>query len=174
MSATLLVNLPTSSLAAPKFIDSSMTEPSNDGSLAYSLFQISKAAEKSSPFIGHGTGSTKTMFAQNTGMEPTAPGVATNPHNQVLAIAIPLGLTGVVLLLAMWVAHLRMFMIPGHAAWIGVSVVTQNIVASLFNSRLFNFAQGWLYVFGVGIAGGILLRKQNPKQAATTARVMSH
>ena len=33
-------------------------------------------------------------------------------------------------------------------------IVVQNIVSSLFNSHLFDFSQGWLYVFGVGAAGG--------------------
>jgi O-antigen ligase len=115
------------------------------------------------PFIGHGTGSTKALFAQIAGTDPMTPGAATNPHNQVLAVAIPLGLVGVVLLLAIWVAHFLMFIVPGHAAWIGLSVVTQNIVGSLFNSHLLDFAQGWLYVFGVGIAGGIILRTQECK-----------
>jgi len=112
------------------------------------------------PLLGHGTGSTQALFAQSAATDPTAPAGATNPHNQVLATAIPLGLAGVVLLLAMWIAHFRMFLLPGHAAWIGVSVVAQNFVGSVFNSHLFDFTQGWLYVFGVGIAGGIMLRKR--------------
>jgi O-antigen ligase len=111
------------------------------------------------PLLGHGTGSAQAMLAQSAAADPTAPTGATNPHNQVLATAIPLGLSGVALLLAMWIAHFRMFLLPGPAAWIGVSVVAQNFVGSLFNSHLFDFTQGWLYVFGVGIAGGIVLRK---------------
>src|SRR6266849_9647374 len=111
------------------------------------------------PLFGHGTGSTQVMLAQSAVADPTAPTGATNLHNQVLATAIPLGLFGVALLLAMWIAHFRMFLLPGHAAWIGISVVAQNFVGSLFNSHLFDFAQGWLYVFGVGIAGGAMLRK---------------
>jgi len=112
------------------------------------------------PLLGHGTGSTQAMLAQSAAADPTAPAGASNPHNQVLATAIPLGLFGVALLLAMWIAHLRMFLLSGHAAWIGASVVAQNFVGSLFNSHLFDFTQGWLYVFGVGIAGGIMLRKR--------------
>jgi O-antigen ligase len=115
---------------------------------------------RDAPLLGHGTGSTQAMLAQSAAADPTAPTDATNPHNQVLATAIPLGLFGVALLLAMWIAHFRMFLFPGPAAWIGVSVVAQNFVGSLFNSHLFDFTQGWLYVFGVGIAGGIGLRKR--------------
>ncbi|MGA7682692.1 MAG: ligase, partial [Pseudolabrys sp.] len=40
--------------------------------------------------------------------------------------------------------------------WIGLVIVVQNIVGSLFNSHLFDFVQGWVYVVGVGVAGGIM------------------
>ena len=66
-------------------------------------------------------------------------------------------LLGAVLLYAMWGAHLYLFRGPGLAAWIGLVVAVQNIVSSLFNSHLFDFTQGWIYVFGVGVAGGTVL-----------------
>ena len=37
-------------------------------------------------------------------------------------------------------------------------LVTQNVVSSLFNSHLFDFHEGWMYVIGVGVAGGIALK----------------
>src|SRR5262249_57558395 len=43
------------------------------------------------------------------------------------------------------------------AAWFGLLVVSCNVVSSLFNSHLFDFGQGWLYVLGVGITGGTVL-----------------
>ena len=49
----------------------------------------------------------------------------------------------------------------GLAAWIGTVVVVQNVVSSLFNSHLFDFTAGWLYVFGVGVAGGMVLRQRD-------------
>ena len=124
------------------------------------FWKMSVKIVRDAPLFGHGTGSTQAMLAQSAAADPTAPADATNPHNQVLATAIPLGLFGVGLLLAMWIAHFRMFLLPGPAAWIGISVVAQNFVGSLFNSHLFDFTQGWLYVLGVGIAGGIVLRKR--------------
>jgi O-antigen ligase len=124
------------------------------------FWKMSVKIVRDAPIFGHGTGSTQAMLAQSAAADPTAPTDATNPHNQVLATAIPLGLFGVALLLAMWIAHFRMFLLPGPAAWIGISVVAQNFVGSLFNSHLFDFTQGWLYVLGVGIAGGIMLRKR--------------
>ena len=123
------------------------------------FWKMSVRIVRDAPLLGHGTGSTQAMLAQSAAADPTAPTGATNPHNQVLATAIPLGLFGVALLVAMWIAHFRMFLLPGHAAWIGISVVAQNFIGSVFNSHLFDFTQGWLYVFGVGIAGGIMLRK---------------
>jgi len=123
------------------------------------FWKMSAKVVGDAPLLGHGTGSIQAMLAQRAAADPAAPTGATNPHNQILATAIPLGLFGVALLLAMWIAHFRMFLLPGPAAWIGISVVGQNFVGSLFNSHLFDFTQGWLYVFGVGIAGGIMLRK---------------
>jgi hypothetical protein len=51
-----------------------------------------------------------------------------------------------------------MFRGSGLAEWIGLIVVVQNIVGSLFNSHLFDFTQGWFYVFGVGVAAGVVRR----------------
>jgi O-antigen ligase len=57
----------------------------------------------------------------------------------------------------MWFVHLRLFRGESLAAWIGLLVVVQNIFTSLLNSHLFDFNEGWLYVLGVGIAGGMTL-----------------
>jgi hypothetical protein len=81
-----------------------------------------------------------------------------NPHNQLFAVAIEIGLIGAALLVAMWMAHLRLFAASGLATGIGLVVVVQNIVSSLFNSHLFDFTEGWTYVWGVGVIGGMILR----------------
>ena len=67
------------------------------------------------------------------------------------------GALGVVMLYALWFVHLRLFRGEGLAAWIGLLVVVQNVFTSLLNSHLFDFNEGWLYVLGVGIAGGMTL-----------------
>jgi O-antigen ligase len=111
------------------------------------------------PVIGHGTGTIRELFRRAaTGESGASALVAANPHNQTLAVAIQLGLVGTIVLYAMWIAHLLLFRGEGCAAWIGLAVVVQNMVGSLFNSHLFDFTQGWGYVVGVGIAGGIILR----------------
>jgi hypothetical protein len=71
---------------------------------------------------------------------------------------IELGLIGAFALIAMWLAHLALFRNGILLAWFGLLVVTYNIVSSLFNSHLFDFTQGWLYVFCVGLTGGMVLR----------------
>ena len=112
------------------------------------------------PLIGHGTGTIAALFARASAGQIGVGGVAShNPHNQTLAVAIQLGVAGTAVLWAMWVCHLLLFRGPGLAAWIGLAVVTQNIIGSLFNSHLFDFTHGWLYVVGMGIAGGIALRE---------------
>jgi O-antigen ligase len=112
------------------------------------------------PLLGQGTGSIPELFRRSavgqTGVSALA---SVNPHNQTLAVAIQLGVAGVVLLYAMWIAHLLLFRGEGLPEWIGLIVVVQNVVASLFNSHLFDFTQGWTYVFGVGVAGGMVLRR---------------
>jgi len=55
----------------------------------------------------------------------------------------------------MWAVHWLMFTGAGLPAWIGMVVVTQNIVGCQFNSHLLDFTQGWIYVFGVGVLGGM-------------------
>jgi O-antigen ligase len=117
------------------------------------------------PFIGHGTGTIREQFRRvATGETGISSLIAANPHNQTLAVAIQLGLVGVAMLFAMWIAHLLLFRGEELAAWIGLVVVVQNIIGSLFNSHLFDFTQGWGYVIGVGVAGGIALR--NASQSA--------
>jgi O-antigen ligase len=37
-------------------------------------------------------------------------------------------------------------------------VVVQNFFTSLFNSHIFDFTPGWIYVLGVGVAGGMMLK----------------
>jgi O-antigen ligase len=111
------------------------------------------------PVLGHGTGTIRELFRKSAvGQAGPSALVSPNPHNQTLGVAIQLGLVGVVLLYAMWIGHLRLFRGPGLPAWIGLVFVVQNIVSSLFNSHLFDFTQGWIYVFGVGVAGGTVRR----------------
>ena len=130
---------------------------------------------ETAPIIGHGTGSIPEQFRNAAvGHDSASSERAENPHNQIFAVAIQLGLVGAVVLLAMWIAHFLLFLRgAGLPAWIGMIVVAQNVVSSLFNSHLFDFTSGWLYVFGVGVAGGMVLRERDSAsiRAARPSRV---
>jgi hypothetical protein len=54
-------------------------------------------------------------------------------------------------------------------ASIGTIIVVQNFLSSLVNSHLFDFGQGWLYVFGVGMVGGTVLRNAQRSPAVPPA-----
>ena len=111
------------------------------------------------PLLGHGTGSIRGLFENAAvGQVGAAAEVIGNPHNQTLNVAIQWGSLGIAVLYAMWLVHLSLFQGSGLANWIGLLVVVQNMVSSLFNSHLFDFHEGWMYVLGVGIAGGVTLR----------------
>ena len=113
------------------------------------------------PVAGHGTGSIREQFRRSTdGKTGMAGEASANPHNQILAVGIQLGFAGIAVLLAMWIAHLFLFRLTGPSAWFGLVVVIQNIVGSLFNSHLFDFTHGWIYVALVGVAGGMALKGQ--------------
>jgi O-antigen ligase len=126
--------------------------------LRLEFWKKSMAFIADAPVIGHGTGSMPELFRGASAGESGAGAVASvNPHNQFFAVAIQLGFVGGAILIAMWVAHLALFRAPGLVPWIGLVIVSQNIVSSLFNSHLFDFFHGWLYVFGVGVLGGMAL-----------------
>ena len=114
------------------------------------------------PIMGHGTGSTRGLFelAATGGSQQASSEVIGNPHNQTLNVAVQWGVIGIVVLYAIWILHLLLFRGDDLANWIGLLVVVQNVFTSLFNSHLFDFHEGWMYVLGVGIAGGMVLRQR--------------
>ena len=142
----------------------------NSTSLHLAFLQESLSFVATAPIIGHGTGSIGEQFRHAT-IGQTGPGAvaSVNPHNQVLAVAIQLGLVGAAVLVAMWIAHIILFRGASLISWIGLVVVMQNVVASIFNSHLFDFTQAWLYIFGVGVAGGMALRERDGAAVARPA-----
>lgn len=112
---------------------------------------------RKAPLLGNGTGSIHHAFIQAAKESGSNNPPTTNPHNQTLAVAIQLGIAGAFILIAMWASHALLFRYGGLAGWIGLAAVAQNVIGSLFNSHLFDFAQSWIYVFGVGVAGAAML-----------------
>jgi O-antigen ligase len=127
--------------------------------LRMAFWQRSIALVEQAPVLGHGTAGITTTFRRSaTGSSGAEAIVTGNPHNQIFVVAIQLGLLGAAILIALWIAHLLLFRGGGLASSIGLVVVVQNIVSSLFNSHLTDFTQGWTYVLGVGVLGGLVMR----------------
>jgi hypothetical protein len=122
----------------------------------------SLTAMAEAPLLGHGTGYLRTEFAKGGVDETGAPSTVANPHNQTFAVGVQLGIAGILLLFLMWFSHLYLFATSGPywTAHFGLMIVVQNMVASVFNSHLSDFTAGWLYVLGVGILGGTVLRRR--------------
>ena len=123
------------------------------------------------PLMGHGTGSIKGLFEKAASGPDWLAGarVFPNPHNQTLNVAVQWGVVGIAVLYAMWTVHLLLFRGEGLANWVGLLVVVQNIFTSLFNSHIFDFHEGWMYVLGVGVAGGMVLKAQLAKLATQSS-----
>jgi len=136
------------------------TKDATSSGLRLAFWQKSIEIIKRAPFIGHGTGTIVDQFRRATAGQSGADAIGSaNPHNQTFAVGIQLGLLGIAVLWAMWIAQLLYFRGSGLVAWSGLVVVTANVVGSLFNSFVFDFTEGWIYVFGVGVIAGMLQRQ---------------
>ena len=141
------------------------TATSNGLRLAYWRVSIRSISE--APVFGHGTGSTQQLFSREAeGKSGEWANIIRNPHNQTLYVAIQWGVLGCLVLYAMWYFHLQLFRGSFFASWIGLVIVVQNFISSLLNSHLFDFHEGWIYVLGVGVAGGIVARAQRVSGSA--------
>jgi hypothetical protein len=93
-------------------------------------------------------------------------------------VAIELGVLGVAVLYAMWAAHLMLFGAGGGlatgamAARLGLGVVVWDVVSAVFLSHVFDFSTGWIYVFGVGVLGGMVLGCEGARPAAAHTGVV--
>jgi O-antigen ligase len=116
---------------------------------------------KEAPLIGNGTGSVKRLFEKAAaGKTLVFAAVTANPHNQILYFGVQWGIVGILLLLSMWATHFLAFIEYRFISSIGMLVVLQNIIASFLNSHISDFVEGWLYVMGVGIAAGAVLKER--------------
>jgi O-antigen ligase len=149
-------------LAVPQEIHDYLTADARTSS-GYRLEFWKKSIQfiAAAPVLGHGTGSIKELFRRvASGQGGVSAEVTDQPHNQTFLIAIQVGLVGAALLFGIWISHLLLFRGGGLAALLGCGVVVHNLVMGLFNSYLFEFTLGWVYVFGVGVLGGMVLRQR--------------
>jgi O-antigen ligase len=150
-----------------------LNEPTSIG-LRLVFWQKSLRFISEAPLFGHGTGSIRGLFEKAAvGQVGPAAEIIANPHNQTLNVAVQWGAIGIVVLYAMWLVHLLVFRGGNLASWIGLMVVLQNIFSSLFNSHLFDFNEGWMYVLGVGIAAGLVPRNSWPEAAIETRKQLA-
>jgi O-antigen ligase len=118
----------------------------------------------SAPVLGHGTGSIAGLYR---GFDQSkAFGEIPDPHNQFLHTTLQVGLVGGALLIAMWAAHLALFWGGGALRSIGLAIVVQNILGSLFNSHISTVTQGMLYCLGVGLIGALIWSARLPASSA--------
>jgi O-antigen ligase len=181
-AAAIIIILAASVWAGSPYIRGRVTEIGTAIERSESMRSVTSSGERlvfwakslgfiaSAPLFGHGTGSITEMFRRSAVGQTGVRGEASaNPHNQTFAVGIQLGLLGVFVLWAMWIAHFALFRSGGFIAWIGLVVVTQNVVGSLFNSFLFDFTEGWLYVIGLGVAAGTIRRQAQALPAPDAA-----
>jgi O-antigen ligase len=146
------------------------TNAATSGGLHIEYLRRSIEIIEKAPLVGHGTGSIAQQFRGTAAGDSGAKSaVSVNPHNQIFAVAIQVGSLGAIVLVAMWIAHFMLFRGGSLAAWTGMVVVIENVVSSAVNSHLFDFSQGWLYVFGVGVAGGMVLKNMSLTASAADA-----
>ena len=137
------------------------TAASTSNGLRLAYWRVSIRSISEAPFFGHGTGSTQQLFSREAeGKSGEWGNIIRNPHNQTLYVAIQWGVLGCLVLYAMWYFHLQLFRGSFFASWIGLVIVVQNFISSLLNSHLFDFHEGWVYVLGIGVAGGMVARAQ--------------
>jgi len=158
-SVSPVLRVKTASLFPPYRLYESTNEPTSI-EIRYQYWRKSIEFIREAPLIGHGTGSIRPLFEQAAVNQTAAAEITSNPHNQTLSVAIQWGVAGVLALYAVWLSHIALFWGAGWANWTGFLIVVQNVVSSLFNSHLFDFQEGWIYVLGVGVAGGMAFRDQ--------------
>ena len=73
------------------------------------------------------------------------------------------------LLLAMWIVHFMMFAHRDFVSVMGLAVVLQNVIGSLFNSHLSTVTQGMLYCLAVGLLGALRIGADSLGQTGVTA-----
>ncbi len=120
------------------------------------------------PILGHGTGSILSLYDEAITGRGYAFGPTDDPHSQFLALAIPFGGLGLLALLAFWGLHLYAVWGTGFYHRVGQAVIAQNALSGLFNSYLFTFDTGWMYVLLISACIAAIWNEQRRSQAALT------
>lgn len=102
------------------------------------------------PFIGVGTGGFEHAYGQQ--IAGTAAQISNNPHNQYLLTTSQLGLPGLILLLAIFVALWRSArQLPLPQQVLARGLVLAYLVGNLFNSFLLDHTENLLFSWAIGL-----------------------
>jgi O-antigen ligase len=103
------------------------------------------------PFIGTGTGSFAKVYADR--VAGTAMVATVNPHNEYLNIAVQLGLAGLLLMLYLFYKQWRLASaLPTvYERQLAHGLVITFVIGCLFNSLLFDHAEGLLFAWASGL-----------------------
>ena len=131
---------------APQVAETQASGAATSSGVRITLWRLGLAFVAEKPLLGHGTGSVLGLYEEAMSGTDYAFRGADDPHNQYLAMAIPFGGLGLVVLFTFWGLHLYALWGSGFYHRLGQAVVAQNVLSGLFNSYLYTFAPGWMYV----------------------------
>jgi hypothetical protein len=115
--------------------------------------------------FGHGTGWIRRPFELQPDRQGARP-AEIRPNAPGMMVVLQWGVAGLILLAAMWISHLRLFRSTDWMAWVGLTVVVQSVIGSFLGTSLLDVSEGWIYVLGVGVAGGVMLGRTNAPDRA--------
>jgi O-antigen ligase len=106
-----------------------------------------------SPIIGHGLGSTKTVYRPFTeGQSGAKSIVAWNPHNEYLNMSVQAGIPAGLLFLALLALLVRnAWRSEGLVRWLGCGLVLLMASSCLLNSSLWDFHEGNVFALFAGV-----------------------
>lgn len=119
------------------------------------FYRVSLGLVADRPLAGWGTGSFAQAYREavaGTTLEPTR-----NPHNEYLLLGVQLGVGGVVLLIALWIALWRVAArLPPLERDLARGLVLAFAAGCLLNSLLLDHTEGLLFAWLAGLALGAL------------------
>jgi len=119
------------------------------------FYRVSLGLIAAHPLNGSGTGSFARVYREAVASTPLAP--TRNPHNEYLLLGVQLGVGGVLLLVALWVALWRVAArLPPLERDLARGLVLAFAAGCLFNSLLLDHTEGLLFAWLAGIVAGAL------------------
>ncbi len=117
------------------------TESSMGQRYTFWKYSLKLIAEK--PLLGHGTGSFAKEYRRIAAGEPF---ITKNPHNEFLMIGVQLGLLGLLVYLGFLASQFYYAgKLPNQEKWLAQGLSMSLVIASLFNTPIFDHTEGHWY-----------------------------